>query len=1327
MGTPSPKVERLKRDERKSNHSPMRAQDWRNKMTITLTGQNKIDWVRPEGCPSGFEPRQVISGNSSGGMALEIAITAWNKNEAPGREALTRLHTIRVNKRATPVVIVVELDGGGALVFGPNPASAPLGPLPEDQTQRVIQASLDEPTVIAARTRLAGLMQSIDSTAMPGVKNSGLFANHELRVGVPQRADWKNACDDSTSMLSSKGSQLIEKLGFSSGHVGAHALLLTGLGPRPEAIAVMLNEKEAFDADSPRFAISPVAYGLKMAAQQKVPWLIMLRGTQLRLYPARIQFGVGRKGLAETFFEVDLPQLTKDNAGYVDLVFSAKALAEGGSTFEILKSSNQYAVELGIRLRDKVYEEIIPELSVAIADALIELDFEMDAEGLDLAYQLTLRVFFRMLFQVYAEDRKLLPYGENTKYDRNAIKTVAKDLVENPDQDFDSESTALWDDLAQVWRVIDSGDKAWGVPAYNGGLFSSDKELNEHGAILKDIHISNDVMGPVLKALLLDDDEEGEMGQIDFRSLSVREFGTIYEGLLESSLGLAEIDLTLDKDYNWVPAKKKDDVYAYAGQVYFHNTSGQRKGTGSYFTPSFVVEHLLERALDPALDTHLAKIGSLLAKGDQAGAAELFFDFRVADLAMGSGHFLTAAIDHIEQKMAAFLAEDGNYIPGVAAELLKLEEAAISALGPDAPEPERSSLLRRQIARRCVYGLDINPIAVELARVSIWIHTFVRGLPMSSLDHNLICGNSLTGIGNVEEALDVLVPGRKGKMSLFDGPIEDALENARKILVDASLLAESNKDEARAGARAAKKALQEAEQAKLLFDAAVLKRIGRADLAAGESPSTIAKAASQPAAKKVLAPLNPAHMPALFPEVFLRENGGFDVLIGNPPWDEMHVNADKFWVRHFAGHMNYSDVDKEKLRKQYAVKRPDLESDLLREQEETERVGRAIKAVNSATDLYQAFMWRYLLLIAPEGRCGVVLPRGATVGASLEKWRKSALSCGTFTEVFHCVNKGGWLFEAVHPQTQVVLLSYQSTLESVPIFIQGTARSEKDLERLRTANPLVITKVQLEELSQNLIIPAVPVPELSTTFMKIRMHQSLGSLTGDLALQIGVDGTAKTAREARRTKSNAKSALGVIQGKHIRHWTVPRADEWIDYQGNVELRTSPGIGFRQVARSDDSRTFICAPVPAGSFMKETSYWLTSRTKNSLYEVFLLGILSSRIFDWYVRCLVDRRVLPSLAISFPVPEFNKDLPLHMEIVKCVQELFGPTGFEEYGFSGTAVSDADLIGSLEGLVALAYGLEAIELDGLLRTFHPTFDSTKTLESAKAMYKKWDDSND
>ena len=172
------------------------------------------------------------------------------------------------------------------------------------------------------------------------------------------------------------------------------------------------------------------------------------------------------------------------------------------------------------------------------------------------------------------------------------------------------------------------------------------------------------------------------------------------------------------------------------GGVYHHNASGERKSTGSYFTPTFAVEHLLDRALDPTLDEHLERVASLLNEGKTAEAAEQFFDFRVADLAMGSGHFLVAAIDHIEVKMNAFLVErflalrtNSTGWRRPPATLWGGRQVADDRAADAASSPDR---------RRCIYGLDMNEIAVELARVAIWIHTFVPGLPMSTLDHNLV-------------------------------------------------------------------------------------------------------------------------------------------------------------------------------------------------------------------------------------------------------------------------------------------------------------------------------------------------------------------------------------------------------------------------------------------------------------------------------------------------------------------------------------------------------------------------------------------------------------
>jgi hypothetical protein len=1291
---------------------------------------------------------------------IEIAIAGWTAAGRPTREALVKLHGLRLDKRATSVVVVTELANGEVLVLGPNSATAPVGPLPGEQAVRMLQAVLDEPTVIAARTRLAGVSQAIDSTSIPGVKNSGLFANHELRVGVPQRADWADACSASSGLLSNRGQDLITSLGYTAQQAGAHGLVLSGEGPHPQAIAVMIDEKETFEAESPRFTVSPVAYGLKLAETNGVPWLIILRGTQIRLYPAKVELGVGRKGLAETFCEIDLPQLTLDNSGYLSLIFSTDALKDGGTAHQIMQESLQYAVALGARLRDKVYVDVVPQLALAVSEQLIDLGYEMNPEDLDLAYQLTLRIFFRLLFQVYAEDRRLLPYGENQKYDRNALKTVALDLVADSDQAFDENSTSLWDDLAQVWRVIDSGDKAWGVPAYNGGLFTSDPEYNEHGALIKKIAIDNSVMGPILRAMLLDEDEAGAVGPIDFRSLSVREFGTIYEGLLESSLGLAEVNLTLDDKDTWVPAKKGEEVWAEVGQVYFHNTSGQRKGTGSYFTPSFVVEHLLERSLDPALDEHLGKVAELLKQGDEAGANDLFFDFRVADLAMGSGHFLTAAIDHIEMKMASFLGEEGHSVPGVAKELALLAHAAKEAIGADAAEPEPSSLLRRQIARRCIYGLDINPIAVELARVSIWIHTFVRGLPMSSLDHNLVCANSLTGIGSIEEALDVLVPDRKGQSTLFDQPIKDALESARTTLADVAILPEISKEESRASSKAVQKAHKDAETAKLLFDAAVLRRIGRDELVPGYDIVKISAGAKKEASQGELAPLNPAHMPVLFPEVFLRENGGFDVLIGNPPWEKLHVEEHQWWGLRFPGLRALPMAQRTKEIASVRSSRPDLETEYLADIETSRRAREVIAngpypGIGSGhIDLYKAFAWRNWQLTRSGGANGLVLPRGALSGSGTEKWRREVLEHGQFSDVVILTNTRGWVFPSIHQQYTVAFTCVRKGTGVRAARFAGSfyGRDEFEVGRKELA---VVPVEEFEGWTRTAAFPLIPGTVAGDVFRQMKKSPSFSD-SSNFEFR-PVQGDLNSAQDSNRFSTDLAapvSEIPVLTGSsfnlwnpnfgppyafakhgaidHILNKTMRSANQkksafnGIGISSDAELpMSSARIAFRDVTNPTNTRTMICCLVPPNVVLVHPAPYLVRRVGDEVDEAFVLGVLSSMIFDWYSRRIVELHMTFELLERMPIPRPDVADSRRGRVqtiagrLSAIDERFSQWA-AAVGVPVGSVSDEEkplLEAELDALVSHLYGLSREHVIHIFETFHRGWDFqprlTKVLE--------------
>lgn len=1324
---------------------------------MELVGERTLSgWMPPGKVPGGFAVEAVVIGSSESGAGLEIVVLAAQAGAGSSREALGAYHSARVGKHNTPVVVAAIQDGH-AWLFGPNAKAETVGPLPVQQAQRMLQAALDETSGHAARRRLAALYEAARETRpdgsvqpLPGVANAGLFATHEIRYGARRRDDWPQSVELAPPLLRLRRQELIEALGFTPHREAAHALLLAD-GATSRAVAVLLDEAEHFDSASSRFHVSPVAYAIALAQRHELPWVLILRGSQLRLYPAQSGLGVGRKGLAETYFELDLALVGDDTAGFLPLIFSSSALAPNGSTYEILSASAQYAVALGERLRAQVYEQIVPRLSLAVAEELRALGYQMNREGLDLAYQLTLRIFFRLLFQAYAEDRKLLPYGENPRYDRNALNTYARDLVDDPTQEFDENSASIWDDLSQVWHVIDKGDSSWSVPAYNGGLFSADAKLNPEGALIERMSITNGVMGPVLRALLLDE-ADGEIGPIDFRSLSVREFGTIYEGLLESNLAVADTDLVLDERETWVPAESDaypldPDRSALKGSVYFHNTSGQRKGTGSYFTPSFVVEHLLEHALDPTLDEHLAQVKALLDAGDQAGAADIFFDFRVADIAMGSGHFLTAAIDRLEAAMAAFLEE--NPVPGVKNELRRLEDAARTAAGPDVPDPEPSSLLRRQIARRCTYGLDINPIAVELARVSIWIHTFVRGLPMSTLEHNLVCANALTGIGTVDEALDVLSPGRAGEPTLFDGPIDSALAGARRLLEDASVLAELDRRETRQAAEAVAAAMDEAEVATHVFDAAVLMRTGDLQGAHALDLQSIAETAKSEDARARIETLRPAHFPTRFPEVALRARAGFDVVIGNPPWEKLHVEEHQWWGLRFPGLRSLKAPDRARRLNELKVARPDLNAEFEADIESAALAREAIAKgpypgiAAGHLDLYKAFAWRFWQLTREGGRIGLVLPRAALSGSGTELWRRHVLEHGAFESVVVTVNAGRWVFEQVDPRYSTAFIAAQKGQAEPLVRFAGPLYDRKSFEEKARHLVTVPTDAFLT-WTGTAAFPLLESDEAAAIFVQMGKAPPLASPDGAGAGFHFVQGDLNAnADKATFVGDDVADAFPIFTGASFNLWDPGFGDPFAfgadaaitrmleRTQRSAARRTSafagleiagvedlpmarPRIAFRDICRATDSRTMIAALVPPGVALVHPAPYLFRRAASEADEAFLLGVMSSVPFDWFARRIVEMHMTFELVRHFPVPCPGPSDRRRRRLTELAAQLAAPD--DRYARwlaavgtcpAGDALDVTSAKAEIDALVASLYGLERPQVEYIFTTFHRGWD--------------------
>ncbi|GBC61605.1 hypothetical protein DENIS_2567 [Desulfonema ishimotonii] len=524
---------------------------------------------------------------------------------------------------------------------------------------------------------------------------------------------------------------------------------------------------------------------------------------------------------------------------------------------------------------------------------------EVSQSELDHLRELSLTFLYRLLFILKAEAQGLLPMRDKNGGDTPYAQFVSTKAIFNhltrsrADTDL-SETDTEFNNVKRLFELINAGGN-YGVPAYNGGLFDSDIH-----AELDKLRLSDDVVYKILHRLIYLDESE----PVPYADLDVRDFGDIYEGLLEQRLVL----------------ERQGD-----GQcVTLRNKKGQRKASGSYFTPDSLVDHIVRETVMPLLE---------VCKGDPRKILAL----KIADPAMGSGHFLVKVVD-------------------VMAWHLTISCAPVDKGVPDDNGPVEYAYWKRKVVENCIYGADVNPMAVELAKVALWLHTASLGKPLSFLDHHLKCGNSLVGadlkhvarpglesrarksgtvwlpVEKQEARLDGLQIGKKKKRNsqqlelpfpidtdLFSG----ILESVSAILQRPSSTPADVKSKRRDYAMSVGKTLA---AHRLLCDlwcaqwflaepdkeglsvyesgnglySRVKKACGLTDEAARSA--AVEKFANHAFVKKIEAarnagygprPMRFFHWQLEFPEVAfsgdgeLRENFGFDAVVGNPPWDKI--------------------------------------------------------------------------------------------------------------------------------------------------------------------------------------------------------------------------------------------------------------------------------------------------------------------------------------------------------------------------------------------------------------------------------------------------------
>lgn len=469
-------------------------------------------------------------------------------------------------------------------------------------------------------------------------------------------------------------------------------------------------------------------------------WGILSNGRFWRLYC--------KERRRDDFYEIDLISLIEsddiEGFRYFYYFFRKGAFipSDAHEPFleRVLRGSADYAKEIGEDLKDNVYKAM-----KKVAEGFIEwrgnqLDLQ-NPESVELVHKNTMLLLYRILFLLYAEGKGLLDlnnlqYREN--YSLQKLKNEIRQKNEGPaHQRYQSINTSLYTRLRDLFRLINQGSESFGiprsefyVPAYNGGLFDPSKH----------VHLERWAIGDSYLAEAIDLLSRGKTNGrsrdfIDYSTLEIRHLGSIYEGLLEYRLKVAEDDLVVKGD-QWVTLgeynsdrrtpSSLEDFNEFdrvtRGHIFLATDRGERKLTGSYYTPDFIVDYIVKHTLTPIVNEKLREVDS-----GQATAKEALLSINVLDPAMGSGHFLVGAVDFLAQKV----------LEGIQSDILAEKITDTSTYTSD--------WARREVVSRCIYGVDLNELAVELAKVSLWLSTISKDKPLSFLDHRLKQGNSLVG------------------------------------------------------------------------------------------------------------------------------------------------------------------------------------------------------------------------------------------------------------------------------------------------------------------------------------------------------------------------------------------------------------------------------------------------------------------------------------------------------------------------------------------------------------------------------------------------------
>ncbi len=863
-------------------------------------------------------------------------------------------------------------------------------------------------------------------------------------------------------------------------------------------------------------------------------------------------------------------------------------------------------------------------------------------------YRQLLRLVYRLLFLFVAEDRNLLldPDADDAARDRYSrfystrkLRSVAEKRVGARHSDLYTMQSLVMDRLGD-----ERGCPELGLPALGSLLFSREAMPDLTGA-----EVSNRNLLDAVRALSFTV-VDGAYRAVDYKNLGAEELGSVYESLLELQ---PELDST-------------------SGSFTLRAVTGnERKTTGSYYTPHSLVTSLLDTALDPVLDEAARK----------PDPEKAILNLKVCDPAVGSGHFLIAAAHRMAKRLASVRT------------------------GDDEPSPEATREALRDVIGRCLYGVDVNPMAAELCRVSLWMEALVPGRPLSFLDHHIQVGNSLLGTtpdlisDGIPDGAFKPIQGDDKKLTsayrkrnreerkawesgqlafslrTFDKnreAIERGYEQIDKVS-ESSVAAVREK----AARYAALQRSDEMFHARRLADAWCAafvwpKREGEPDAITQEAFAHLTQDAHALSAttgkeiERIARRYNLFHWDLAFSDVLGETGpGGFDVVLGNPPWEHVKLQEQEWFAarRPEIATASSAAARKRMIRTLIEEDRA-LHITYLRDLRKAEGESHLIR--NSARfplcgkgdiNTYSIFAETNRQIINPVGRVGCIVPSGIATDNTTRRFFNDLMSRRALVSLYDFENRRSIFPGVGHGRFKFCLLTMTGKNRAVEeakfaffaLDVSDLADTERQFEldsasleiispttkslvafRSRRDRDLAIAICdRMSYLSVASVSAGARDSNWNCTFTQGTFHSSNDSTIFDSEDTTSLKTHLRLFEPRMFHQFDHRFSSFLLGGqihqvRHAEHSDptyVATSRYWvakdellrrIDLTGDV-----PVIAYRRIARPTDERTMIATVIPT-MCINENGVILRNDSLSTLQHACLLGNLCSFVLDYVLR-------------------------------------------------------------------------------------------------------------